>query len=190
MQAFALGLIQPRHFTITAASNTSPIVITTSAPNSFVNGDVVTVKNVTGNTNANGTWYAAVLTATTVALYSDKNRQTPVAGNSAYISGGSINAPTQLQPASYDPNPTQMCAKILFSPETGTATGLLYVGTAGLNQSTLAYVLRIINPPPATGLIDYWELDLDGTNVFNLSDYWIDGTNQGTEGVIASYFRH
>ena len=70
-----------------------------------------------------------------------------------------------------------------------SATGVLYVGIAGLNQLTLANVLRTLNPPSSTGLMDYWELDLDGTNVMNLTTYWVDAANAGSEGVVVSYAR-
>jgi hypothetical protein len=192
MQSFSLGLVTPRNFTITGASNATPIVITTAA-NTFVSGDVVTVKSVVGNTAANGTWYAAVLSPTTLQLYSDVNRQHGAIGNGAYLSGGIISAPTELSLAANDPQQgilgSEVC-KILFAPAAGvSATGVLYVGIAGLNQLTLANVLRTLNPPSSTGLMDYWELDLDGTNVMNLTTYWVDAANAGSEGVVVSYAR-
>ena len=47
--------------TITDASNTFPIVITTLKPVSISTGDIVVVSNVQGNTNANGRWPITVL---------------------------------------------------------------------------------------------------------------------------------
>lgn len=41
---------------ITDATNTSPVVITTSVPHSLPRGTVVYINDVTGNTAANGTW--------------------------------------------------------------------------------------------------------------------------------------
>src|SRR5580692_6901506 len=48
----------------------SPIVITTATPHNFLNGSVITIAGVAGNTNANGEWLATVLSSTSIALYS------------------------------------------------------------------------------------------------------------------------
>ncbi len=69
--------------TITAASNASPIVITTSAAHGYISGIFVTVEGVLGNTNANGTWAIDVLSATTFSM-------THSVGNAAYTSGGTV----------------------------------------------------------------------------------------------------
>src|ERR1043166_8914288 len=67
---------------ISAATNATPIVITTAAHGIPV-GDVsvVTVAGVGGNTGANGTWVAQALTTTTLRLRGS-------VGNGAYTSGG------------------------------------------------------------------------------------------------------
>ena len=44
---------------ITAASNATPIVITTAAAHGLTNGDNITIQLVDGNTAANGTWVVA-----------------------------------------------------------------------------------------------------------------------------------
>lgn len=67
--------------TITAASNASPISVT-STSHGFATGDVVYVANVAGNTAANGIWQVTVVDANTYTL----NGST---GNGAYTSGGS-----------------------------------------------------------------------------------------------------
>ncbi len=67
---------------ITGASNTIPIVITTTAPTTgMALTDTVVVSGVTGNTAANGTWAITAFTATTITLAAS-------GGNGAYISGG------------------------------------------------------------------------------------------------------
>jgi Tfp pilus assembly protein PilX len=54
---------------ITSASNTNPIVITTSTAHGYSNGDVVYISGVLGaNTNANGEYTIGSVTATTFAL--------------------------------------------------------------------------------------------------------------------------
>lgn len=74
----------PRGYTgggdITAASNATPIVIT-SATHGLANGDTVVVSGVGGNTAANGTFVVANQAANTFEL-------TGSVGNGAYTSGG------------------------------------------------------------------------------------------------------
>jgi hypothetical protein len=69
---------------ITAASNATPIVLTTAAHGIPV-GEVtwVNVTGVLGNTAANGTWVAQSLTTTTLRLRGS-------VGNAAYTSGGTL----------------------------------------------------------------------------------------------------
>lgn len=66
--------------TITGASNATPIVITSTA-HGRTNGDVVLIKDIAGNTAANGTWVVANKTDNTYQLAGS-------VGNGAYISGG------------------------------------------------------------------------------------------------------
>jgi hypothetical protein len=68
-----------------------------------------------------------------------------------------------------------------------SSVGTVYVGTLGLNQSTLANVLRPINPPPVSGIYDYYDLD-EGNNVFPIVDYWVDAAAPGTDSVLASFW--
>lgn len=70
--------------TVTAATNTSPIQITTSASNSLVTGQTVTISGVAGNTAANGTWVITRIDGTNFTL----NGST---GNGTYTSGGNVN---------------------------------------------------------------------------------------------------
>jgi hypothetical protein len=65
--------------TITAASNTTPIVVT--AANTFANGDVIFISGATGNTAANGVWVLAGVSGTGYTLVGS-------AGNGAWVSGG------------------------------------------------------------------------------------------------------
>lgn len=67
--------------TINAASNATPIAITTSAPHTYLTGAKIDVYNVGGNTAANGTWTITVTGASTFTLNGS-------VGNSAYTSGG------------------------------------------------------------------------------------------------------
>lgn len=53
---------------ITAASNTNPITITTSTPHGLTNNQLVGIYNVGGNTNANGGWNVTVVSPTQFSL--------------------------------------------------------------------------------------------------------------------------
>lgn len=68
---------------ITDATNASPIVITTNSAHGLVDGAVVTIASVGGNTAANGTFFIDVLSSTTFSL-------TGSTGNGAYTSGGTV----------------------------------------------------------------------------------------------------
>lgn len=68
-------------WTITAATNATPIVLTTSAPHNLVANDLVVVDGVGGNTGANGQWVVQSVTSTTITLRDS-------VGNAAYTSGG------------------------------------------------------------------------------------------------------
>jgi lysophospholipase L1-like esterase len=69
---------------ITGATNANPIVITTSAAHNITSGQSVRITGVVGNTAANTTAIATVLSTTTFSI--------PVAGNGAYTSGGTVFA--------------------------------------------------------------------------------------------------
>ena len=69
---------------ITNASNTSPIRITCSDFNNLRSGEQISISGITGNTNANGTFYITKVNDLQVDLYSDFFRQTPVVGNGVY----------------------------------------------------------------------------------------------------------
>jgi hypothetical protein len=74
--------------TITDATNATPIVIT-SAAHGLLNGDMVTISGVGGNTAANGDFYVSNKAANTFELETLPN--VDVAGNGAYTSGGTID---------------------------------------------------------------------------------------------------
>jgi hypothetical protein len=67
---------------ITAATNATPIVVTTASPHGIPLNSVV-IAGVTGNTGANGVWVVQALTTTTVRLRGS-------IGNGAYGGGGTM----------------------------------------------------------------------------------------------------
>jgi len=68
-------------YTISGATNASPIVITTSAAHGYETGDSIFQGGVVGNTEANGTFTITKLSTTTYSL-------DDTTGNAAYVSGG------------------------------------------------------------------------------------------------------
>lgn len=70
--------------TISGATNAAPIVLTVPSGHGVVANDNVYVQNVGGNTNANGTFIATSVTATTITLAGSS-------GNAAYTSGGTLH---------------------------------------------------------------------------------------------------
>lgn len=69
--------------TITAASNATPIAITTSGSHGWTTGDRVTIYGVAGNLDANSTWTITVTGATTFTLDNS-------VGSGAYTAGGKV----------------------------------------------------------------------------------------------------
>jgi hypothetical protein len=76
------GIVLPA-LTITAASNTVPIVVTTSTPHNVIDVSYGTITGITGTTSANGGWVLQAVTPTTLQLRKS-------VGNGAYISGGTL----------------------------------------------------------------------------------------------------
>ncbi len=75
--------------TVSAATNASPVVLTTGT-HGLTTGAVVVVTGVGGTTGANGTWVVIVLSATTFSL-------TGSTGGGVYTSGGSVAITGSMQ---------------------------------------------------------------------------------------------
>jgi hypothetical protein len=69
--------------TITAATNATPITVTTSAAHGLTTGDLVYIAGVVGNTAANGEGHVTVTGATTFTIDGS-------VGNGAWTSGGTV----------------------------------------------------------------------------------------------------
>ena len=69
--------------TVSGATNATPIVITLAAGHGLKNNDRLALAGITGNTNANGEWTLANVTATTATLLGS-------VGNGAF--GGTVRA--------------------------------------------------------------------------------------------------
>lgn len=80
---FTLSTESISSFSVSGATNTSPIQITTSTTHSFVQGQTVVITGVTGNTAANGTFSINIIDSTHFTL----NGST---GNGTFAGGGSV----------------------------------------------------------------------------------------------------
>jgi hypothetical protein len=69
---------------VTAASNASPIVVTTTSPHGLLTGNVATIAGVLGNAATNGTWTITRVDATRFSLDGS-------AGSGAYTGGGQVD---------------------------------------------------------------------------------------------------
>jgi hypothetical protein len=79
------------------------------------------------------------------------------------------------------------CNRVRVSVVAGL-TGKMYLGTAAVNHSTLAGVIKELWPNSGGGVDDSYEFNsADGTNSLNLADYWIDAAING-EGLIVAYW--
>lgn len=86
---------RPMTSQITAATNATPIVVTTAGTHGYTTGDSVKVVEVLGNTNANGTRVITVLSSTTFSLDGST-------GNSTYTGGGYASSENStIPPSSY-----------------------------------------------------------------------------------------
>jgi hypothetical protein len=79
-------LSPPSTVSVSGASNTSLIQITTSAPHGYVTGQIVTIFGVRGNTGANGQFKVTFVDATNFTI-ADLGGA-PVSGTGAYLGGG------------------------------------------------------------------------------------------------------
>lgn len=139
-------------YTVSGATNATPIVITTTAPHLLVTGQVVVVAGVLGNLAANGTWAVTVLSATTFSLNGS-------VGSGAYTTGGTASASAAIRfisiasykgrlwaitrnriywCASFDEVPLwgvgEECWPAQFSREIPEAFGLVVIGQEGYND--------------------------------------------------------
>jgi membrane protease YdiL (CAAX protease family) len=86
--SYAANFLGSTDVDVDSATNTKPIVVTTSKDHGYETGDAVTVRDVEGNTGANGTWRVIVRNDVTLALEGS-------AGTGAYTGGGTV-APGDL----------------------------------------------------------------------------------------------
>lgn len=103
---FSAGVAQ---ITISGATQATPIVLTVPSATGFATGDFVLVRDVLGNTNANGV-FAITVSGTSITLVGS-------AGAAAYTSGGTMTL-MPLTP-SYNLALPRVCAAILNDKSLG-----------------------------------------------------------------------
>jgi hypothetical protein len=154
--------------TVTGATNASPIVLTTGT-HGLADGDPVTVASVGGNTNANGNFFAKVTgySSTTFALYSDKALTTPVAGNSAYTSGGTVARLFRLKDIFSDNGGSGLISKVLVRTNLSTCVEQFKIHfysapiTALVDNSV--FTLLFANAPAHLGAVTMPAMTTEGT---------------------------
>ena len=136
---------------VTAASNTSPIQVT-SQSHGLTSGMHVTISGVTGNTAANGTWPVSVVDKDNFTL-------TGSTGNGAYASGGNVTVPARalliLAGASLNGN---------TRPTTALSDYLEFGNVNATGQSTLPFQKQTV-----TNRIPYAYTDTGGANAYSIS---------------------
>lgn len=164
----------PGILTVTNATNTTPITITTSAVHGIVDVGWVTVAGVGGNGGANGAWVAQFVSTTSLILRGS-------VGTGAYTSGGTATVPGSfasiaelrnvtdagsrtdlIDVSSHDSggysseigslkrmNQMQLDVNLVPNhPTHNPTTGLLYLYNSGVGRDWLL----VLPPYPATGV--------------------------------------
>ncbi len=145
------------------ASNTDPILITTSDNHGLLDRQKVYIQNCLGNTAANGVFYVQRANDVTFALYSDPDLTATVAGNGTYTGSGTV----QRQLIGLDVHEEKGCELYCIF---GTGAGTYY--KIKDNTNTKVYIdgewsvtpdktsIFVINNPN-------WEMNAQSTNINN-----------------------
>ena len=121
--------------TISAATNTTPIAITTTAAHGLETGDVVQNSGVIGNLAANGNFVVTVTSSTAFTLNNSN-------GSGAYTSGGSVAHIGYATPAALIDNTVLLTPKDftlvvrIEASSPGSTTRFQFEDTADLNFVT------------------------------------------------------
>lgn len=125
--------------TVTDASYTSPIVITTSASHGLSTGQIVKVDGVFGNSAANGIWQVIVLTSTTFGLYAGGGVASEATGT--YVNGGTVTTGVAQLKYFNVATPTEskvVRRQILRNKDGDTSVYYVDIDTTDLTSSTFA----------------------------------------------------
>jgi hypothetical protein len=107
-------------YTITGATNASPIVVTVSSTAGLTASSIVSIAGALGNTAANGIFQIGSVTGTTFALIGS-------AGNGAWTSGGTVSLGLQAEAPNYFRDSLGNVLLTFVPP----FTGVIEIGTGG-----------------------------------------------------------
>lgn len=131
-------------YTVTAATNTSPIKLSLNKRSRYRTGDYIKIAGVLGNTNANGNRYLKQLNNFDYQLYTDAALSNPVAGSGTYTSGGTISTlyDTYVQVSNSSRKYATLSSPTASTPEVIFGDGgiKIYPLDKPCNQSYLDYI--------------------------------------------------
>lgn len=140
-------------FSISSTSNTTPIVVTTSAPHGLSNGNTVLIWGC-GNTNANGKWVISSVGATTMTL------DTSTAGGTLGGGSGSVAIAGSGAFTAYS-NPKTITAATAASPIVVTSA------SHGFSNNDIVKIEGVVGNTQANGV---WMVKNAAANTFELYD--------------------
>ena len=100
---------------------------------------------------------------------------------------GRLNVPTPGTPVPLSADPTATASKLFFQVIPGL-TGKTYVGSQGMNKSTLAGVARVLWPNASGGFSETFYIESqDGADSIRLAEYAIDA-DVASEGLLVTWW--
>ena len=160
---------------VSAATNTSPIEITTTANHSMLTGDSVYIVGVLGNTGANGSYTITKTSATSFTLDGST-------GTGAYTSGGFVGNRERISRFIYfwgtSGAYTLPCNGWRFSPNTSASTiGISTVSSVAVNENI--YSVNGTNPTLFAATSYPWR-----GGRFTMTEPYLRCTNTGSGNVL------
>lgn len=144
---------------ITNATNANPIVCTTSGVHGLSDNDQVTIYGITGNTNANGTFYVDMLTDTTFALYAESGPTTAVVGN------GGDTTPNDVSAVWFPVNRAQIGIHVMSASGSGWSSGKIHIERCSFHEMPVGILFGL-------GMHQAWQAaaDYDGETDANADE--------------------
>ncbi len=138
----------PSAKTVTGAATASGTIRVTATSHGLVDGDIVVIQNVLGNTAANGVYYVTKHDNNSFDLYTDSARTTGVTTNGTYVSGG-----TAIKASTLDLSLSSHLALVIRPVSTYTGqqfqvgltnpTGTTYTSILSVLDDGVTYVVDI-----------------------------------------------
>ena len=99
---------------------------------------------------------------------------------------GKVSVPAAGTPVPVTADTTIFAQSIIFSAVAGS--GRIFVGNSTLNKATGVGVMSEINPTPANGIIDRFEIEAEDGNLLRVAGFYVDGTANG-DSVYVTYLQ-